>query len=97
VLSEFGRTPRINDRYGRDHWGNAWSVALGGCGVTNGASFGATNENGTKVVDGEIDHRHLFHTYLSAVGVDPTGSFDIGGRDMLRADPEGHAIKEILV
>jgi hypothetical protein len=97
VLSEFGRTPRINDRYGRDHWGNAWSVTLGGCGIASGAAFGKTNENGTKVTDGEIDHRHLFHTYLAAVGVDPTGSFNIGGRDMLMADPEGHAIKEILV
>jgi hypothetical protein len=96
VLSEFGRTPRINERYGRDHWGNSWSVALGGCGVTNGAAFGKTNENGTKVVDGEVDHRHLFHTYLSAVGLDPTGTFDIDGRDVLMADPEGHAIEEIL-
>ena len=30
VMSEFGRTPRINPRYGRDHWGTAWSVCLGG-------------------------------------------------------------------
>ena len=30
VMSEIGRTPRINDRYGRDHWGKAWSVALAG-------------------------------------------------------------------
>ena len=97
VLSEFGRTPRINDRYGRDHWGTAWSVALGGCGVHNGAAYGKTNENGTKVIEGEVNHTHLFHTYLSAVGVEPTGTFDIDGRDILRADPEGHAIEDILV
>lgn len=30
VMSEFGRTPRINDRYGRDHWSKAWSVAMAG-------------------------------------------------------------------
>ena len=30
VMSEMGRTPRINDRYGRDHWSKAWSVAVGG-------------------------------------------------------------------
>jgi uncharacterized protein (DUF1501 family) len=28
VMSEFGRTPRINEKYGRDHWSKAWSVAL---------------------------------------------------------------------
>src|SRR5262249_19031601 len=33
VMSEFGRTPRINRFFGRDHWGKAWSVALGGCGI----------------------------------------------------------------
>ena len=37
VMSEFGRTPRINARYGRDHWGNAWSICLGGAGVQPGS------------------------------------------------------------
>ena len=32
VMSEFGRTPRINHLYGRDHWSAAWSVALAGAG-----------------------------------------------------------------
>lgn len=96
VMSEFGRTPRINDRYGRDHWGNAWSVALGGCGVQPGAIIGKTNKNGTAVADREVDHRHLFHTYLSAVGLDSTASFNVGGRKMPMADPSGFAIKELL-
>ena len=30
---EFGRTPKINRNYGRDHWGNAWSVCVGGAGI----------------------------------------------------------------
>ena len=46
VMSEFGRTPRINDRYGRDHWSKAWSIALGGCGIKGGAVVGKTNANG---------------------------------------------------
>jgi hypothetical protein len=97
VMSEFGRTPRINDRYGRDHWGNAWSMVLGGCGIQQGAVYGKTNKNGTAVADGEVDHRHLFHTYLSATGLDPTSSFNVGGRKMLLADPSGYAIEELLV
>src|SRR5690606_10863371 len=70
VMTEFGRTPRINVRYGRDHWGAAWSIALGGAGIQPGAVIGKTNENGTKVIDREVDHGHLFHTYLAAVGLD---------------------------
>ena len=97
VMSEFGRTPKINPRYGRDHWGTAWSVLLGGARVQPGAIIGKTNANGTKVTDREVDHGHLFHTYLGAVGLDPSSTFDIGGRQQPMADPARSAISELLV
>lgn len=97
VLSEFGRTPNINHLFGRDHWGNAWSVLLGGARIHPGAVIGKTNEHGTAVVDREVDHGHLFHTYMQAVGVDSTKSFDIDGRPIPIADPAYSAIKELLV
>ncbi len=96
VMSEFGRTPRINDHYGRDHWGTAWSVALAGCGVQKGAVIGKTNDNGTAVADREVDHAHLFHTYLQAVGIDSTEHVDADGRPMPLADPSSEPIKELL-
>lgn len=96
VMSEFGRTPNINRHYGRDHWSNAWSIAMAGCGVQAGGVFGATNEHGTEVVDGQVNHAQLFHTYLQAVGVDSTDSFDIGGRDIPVADPAHGPVNEIL-
>src|SRR4029079_6969700 len=55
VMSEFGRTPRINHLYGRDHWSKAWSVALAGCGLHGGAVVGKTNANGTAVTDREVN------------------------------------------
>jgi len=97
VMSEFGRTPKINARYGRDHWGAAWSVCLGGARVQPGAVIGKTNANGTEVTDGEVDHGNLFHTYLSAVGLDPTDTFDVGGREVPMADPSKSAIDELLI
>jgi uncharacterized protein (DUF1501 family) len=30
VMSEFGRTPKINRFYGRDHWGTSWSICRRG-------------------------------------------------------------------
>jgi hypothetical protein len=96
VLSEFGRTPRINSRYGRDHWGKAWSVALGGCGIQNGAVVGATNKGGTEVVDREVDCGHLFHTYLRAMGIRSDKDFEIGGRKFPIADPAVEPISELL-
>jgi hypothetical protein len=96
VMSEFGRTPKINFRFGRDHWGHAWSVVLGGCGIQPGAVIGKTNANGTEVADRQVDHGHLFHTYLQAVGVDTTAKLDAGGRSIPVADPAAEAIRELL-
>jgi hypothetical protein len=96
VMSEFGRTPKINARYGRDHWGTAWSVLVGGTGIQPGAVIGGTNANGTEVTDRQVDHGHVFHTLLSAVGVNSKGEFDIGGRKFPVADPAKGPIEELL-
>ncbi len=96
VMSEFGRTPNINLYYGRDHWSKAWSVALAGAGLQVGGVYGATNADGTEVVDKQVNHGQLFHTYLQALGLDSTGSFHVEGRDIPMADPAEEAIFEIL-
>jgi hypothetical protein len=71
-------------------------VALAGSGLQAGAVIGKTNDKGTEVVDRQVDHRHLFHTYLRAVGLDSTAEFHVGGRDMPMADPSGGPIEELL-
>lgn len=96
VLSEFGRTPNINQLCGRDHWSRAWSVLVAGAKMRRGFAYGQTNDKGTEVIDGQVDHGRLFHTYLQSVGVDSTGSFSIDGRDVPIADPSTHVIRDIL-
>jgi hypothetical protein len=96
VLSEFGRTPGINQLYGRDHWSKSWSIVMGGCRTPRGFVYGATNADGTEVTDGQVDHGELFHTYLQSVGVDSTGSFNIDGRELPMADPAVHAVDALL-
>jgi len=96
VMCEFGRTPKINHLVGRDHWGTAWSIAVGGAGIKGGAVVGQTNDNGTQVVDREVNGGHLFHTYYRAVGLDPTKAFWHNGRPFHKADPKTDAITEIL-
>jgi len=96
VMSEMGRTPRINQLYGRDHWSAAWSVALAGAGIKGGALVGKTNANGTAVTEREVHSSHLFHTYLQAVGLDSTKNFYPNDRPVPIADPKAAAISEIL-
>ena len=96
VASEFGRTPKINRNYGRDHWSRAWSVALGGCGIKGGSVSGKTNANGTAVADGQVHGGHLFHTYLKALGFDSKKNFYIDQRPIPIADPKASPIAEVL-
>jgi uncharacterized protein (DUF1501 family) len=96
VMSEFGRTPKINRNYGRDHWGTAWSVALAGCGIKGGAVVGKTNANGTAVTDRMVNGGHLFHTYFKALGLDPRKNYYIDQRPIPMADPKAGPITEVL-
>lgn len=96
IYSEFGRTPKINHRYGRDHWGSAWSIALGGCGIQTGGVVGKTNDKGTEVTDREVHGGHLFKTYLRAVGIDPSQNHDVTGRAIPIGDPAVEPVEELL-
>jgi hypothetical protein len=82
--------------YGRDHWGTAWSVVLAGAGVKSGVVVGKTNAKGTEVVDRQVGAGHLFHTYLSAVGLDPKDEYVVDGRTLQIADPTAAPITEVL-
>ncbi len=96
ITGEMGRTPRINYYGGRDHWGDAWSMAFAGCGIKPGVVLGKTNDLGTEVVDGEVDAGDLFHTFLAAMKLDPTATWRVGGRENPVADPASSVIQEVL-
>ncbi|HMP01423.1 MAG TPA: DUF1501 domain-containing protein [Gemmatales bacterium] len=46
ATGEFGRTPRLNRRGGRDHWPHAWTAVVGGAGLAGGAVVGRTDSQG---------------------------------------------------
>lgn len=70
-MGEFGRTPQINGRAGRDHFPAAWSAVLAGGGIAGGQAWGATSADGRHVEDGLINETELLATLSSAVGVPP--------------------------
>ena len=96
MMGEMGRTPLINYYGGRDHWGDAWSMGFAGCGIKPGVVLGKTNDLGTEVVDREVDAGDLFHTFLAAMNLDPTATYQVGGRENPVADPASSVIKEVL-
>jgi len=96
--SEFGRTPRINGHIGRDHWPEAWSIAMSGCGIQQGAVVGRTNKEGTWVDTEEYDIGHAFHTWFRALGIDPISTEYINhGQPLPIAHDDMSAIEEVLL
>jgi uncharacterized protein (DUF1501 family) len=96
ITGEMGRTPKINNLAGRDHWGRCWSMALAGCGVKPGVVYGATNKDGTDVSADVVSIGDLFHTYLSALGIDSRRDYDIAGVSHPIADPADKPINAVL-
>jgi hypothetical protein len=70
-MGEFGRTPRINPRSGRDHFPRAFSVALAGGGVRGGQVIGQTSEDGMEVVDRPVSVPDLFCSICRSLEIDP--------------------------
>jgi hypothetical protein len=96
TLSEFGRTPRINQSLGRDHFASAWSASLSGCGVKGGSVYGESDADGEKVKDGEIDAARLFATIYQAVGIDHQKEYHVGARPIPLTDPGTQPVREVL-
>ena len=71
-MGEFGRTPRINGRGGRDHYPKAFSAWLAGCGVLGGQVIGATDKRGVEVIDQPVSPQDLFQSIYHALEIDPS-------------------------
>ena len=98
VLGEFGRTPNINHRFGRDHWSRSWSLALAGPGIGAGRVFGKTNAEGTEVIEDMVNAADLFHTFLEVLDIDSSQKYGIDGHeDIPIADPAGKVVEKLLV
>jgi uncharacterized protein (DUF1501 family) len=69
-MGEFGRTPKINPRGGRDHYPRAFNVALAGGGVRGGQVIGETDAGGTEVKNRPVTVPDLFQTFCKGLGIE---------------------------
>ncbi|MCH1504656.1 MAG: DUF1501 domain-containing protein [Verrucomicrobiales bacterium] len=97
VMGEFGRTPWINVKRGRDHYPNAWSLAMAGCGIQPGAVVGATDPLGVDVTESPFSEKNLFATIYQALGIDPYAEYDLPNLPTFhRVEERAEPIKEVL-
>jgi hypothetical protein len=83
VMGEFGRTPKINNDSGRDHWADAGCVLLAGGGLRMGQVIGATNSRGERSLGRPIRYQNIFATLYHVLGIDPRQTLtDFNGRPL---------------
>ena len=75
TMGEFGRTPRINKNAGRDHWGPAFTVALGGGGIRGGRVVGKSDARAEKPASDPYGPEDLAATIYHLLGIDPREEF----------------------
>ena len=95
-MGEIGRTPRINNRSGRDHYVRSWSTALAGCGVKGGLVYGASDEDGVDVKDNPVTEGDFFATIYQALGIDPETEHYTGVRPIPIAPFGSEVVEDIL-
>ncbi len=69
-MGEFGRTPHINARSGRDHFPTAFNVVLAGGGVRGGQVIGKTDAGGQQVADRPVKVPDLFASFCHSLSID---------------------------
>jgi len=95
-MGEIGRTPRINNRSGRDHYVRTWSAALAGGGVKGGLMYGESDKNGIEVKNNPVTEADFFATVYASLGIDP-GIENYTGVRPIPLAPFGHqVVKDIL-
>jgi hypothetical protein len=98
VWGEFGRTPRINNQAGRDHWPQVSCALLAGGGMRTGQVIGATDRLGGSAARRPVRFQEVFATLYHNIGLNPNEVriFDPNGRPQYLVDGGISPIQELI-
>ena len=98
VWGEFGRTPKINKKAGRDHWPKVSCALLAGGGMRTGRVIGATNRLGEEASDRPVTfaevHATLYHNMGLLKGQERV--FDLRGRPQDPINRSAQPMRELI-
>lgn len=97
AMGEFGRTPKMNDAGGRDHWGHTFSVMMSGGSFRMGQTIGSSDDRGAYVVERPFGPEDVTATVFHHLGIDArnTAIPDRAGRPRYLVE-SGAPIRELL-
>jgi hypothetical protein len=98
VWGEFGRTPKINNNAGRDHWPQVACALLAGGGMRTGQVIGATNRLGEYATERPVHFQEVFATLYHNLGLNlrTTREFDLRGRPQHPVDQGMEPLPEVI-
>ena len=93
---EFGRTPKMNQGGGRDHWPNVYSIALAGGGIRGGQVLGASDSKGAEPIASPVSPADVLATMWNQLGIDPATTIpDHTNRPMYVLD-DREVVRELM-
>jgi hypothetical protein len=96
-MGEFGRTPKINNQQGRDHWATSWATVLAGGGIKGGSVVGKTSADGMEVTERPIAVADLLATVGLALDIDIRAQNRSNVERPIRfVNPSAQPVKEVL-
>ncbi len=95
-LGEFGRTPKVNDRGGRDHWSFAMSVLMGGAGIPGGQIVGATDVKGYYANENVYSPKDMAASLYTKMGIDHAQVYHSPVGLPVQLVDKGRLIKELF-
>jgi len=98
VWGEFGRTPKINEKAGRDHWPRVAGALLAGGGMRTGQAIGRTDRLGGEPADRPVHFGEVFATLYNRLGIDASKTTlpDLSGRPQYLVDTAHLPMPELV-
>lgn len=96
ISSEFGRTPKINQNAGRDHWPRVFSVVFAGGGFKKGLIYGSSDATGAEVEDKPLSVENLAATLYNQLGIDPNLKLQTEDKRPVSLVYNGTVMEELL-
>jgi hypothetical protein len=96
MWGEFGRTPRINQGAGRDHWSPVMSALVAGGGMRMGQAIGASTARGERPQDRRYTVPQVLSTLYRTIGIDPAQTFLNGAGRPIHIVEDREPVRELI-
>ncbi|MAT15569.1 MAG: hypothetical protein CMJ46_09910 [Planctomyces sp.] len=96
LMGEFGRTPKINPRGGRDHFPRVFNAALAGGGIRGGQVIGQSSDDGSEVAERPVTVGDLFCSLCHTLQIDPASETRSPLGRPMKIVEEGEVVEELF-